>query len=328
MLYFWRLKKFDSIINLVSGRDSAPQKRRSNTSHPYALSAKHRKTTDGKSDSTSYPVFDMEPLHTISEGVSTPYIKFMKRLVGSNGVIEWRIHGNEVDVIVMNDIDLESFQKNKFSNIWRWKGSGPDPLYFCDCRMYSAMCRMKNQAAPTDQNTNCCHVRFCMEQVEPLYASLFAGNSFNPQTNIALKISSSLKNINVPVVRLGNDCHHHRFSVLSLDMLSCATVILNGNRFSCKDGKCRASKGHTRKVRHISDESQSCEHLLLLNNNTEQWIGLLADISDHRESDEDCLQDSFDIPHSIEMPLAQPDLSVSITHDVQSALLLMCIFGN
>ena len=66
---------------------------------------------------------------------------------------------------------------------------------------------------------------------------------------------------------------------LCFHLICYPTFIVNGNRPSCKDGKCRARKGHTRKMWHISDESQSCEHIRLLNNNTEQWLGLLADIS-------------------------------------------------
>ena len=210
----------------------------------------------------------------------TPFMQFQFQMVGTAGVLKWRIHGSDVDVISMNNINLDSgtFEKNKFVHVSRHTSTlAPEVTYFCSCRMYVAMQHMMHESE-YDEGKSCCHVRFLVEQVEPLYSLMFrpspgSAGSLLPCTPIGLKLRQAMDEMHVPVVRLDSDSRYHRFSVLSTDVRSCSVVRLQAGRFSCKDGKCRSSMGHTREAPKLNDPN-NCEHLQAIAKNTEEWEGL------------------------------------------------------
>jgi hypothetical protein len=39
---------------------------------------------------------------------TTPFMKFILNLVDSQGVLQWRVHTGELDILSMNDVDLNS----------------------------------------------------------------------------------------------------------------------------------------------------------------------------------------------------------------------------
>ena len=206
---------------------------------------------------------------------ASPFSEFSRALVGDHGVLKWRIHSLTLDIVVMNDVCLDSgnFQKNSFVHVTRVANS----VYFCTCRMFTAGSRMQSSS---DHSTHCCHVRFFAETINARYEFLFSKS--RQETNLSKldnKLISSLDSLNVPLVKL--DCHkiHHRFSVISKDFLSVAFVYLNDTRFSCMDGNCRASSGHSRKVALLGD-SGTCEHLQVMDNHRELWEPLEGERED------------------------------------------------
>jgi hypothetical protein len=277
ILYFWRKSDYTKVFELISpdSESCVPKS-----------SARKRSAARTNKEHQHFDTSEETHLNNMPSYPFSPFVKFQQLLVGKDGIFKWRIHNVNTDVFAMNNIDINSgnLQKNQFVHVWRWSASEGrnEPNYFCQCSMYAAASRMSGF-----ENTasRCCHVRFLHQCVEPIYASLFSPTSVT-KTPMMSKIENSLESLNVPVVRLDNDKQFHRYSVLSSNMLSCSIVNLQGNRLSCKDGKCRSMKGHTRKISSLGDQT-NCEHLVYMSANKEQWQQLCEDSQDQCMVDDD-----------------------------------------
>ncbi|XP_072030816.1 uncharacterized protein [Amphiura filiformis] len=211
----------------------------------------------------------------------TLFIKFVHHLL-SEGCLQWRIHSEDIDVIAMNDVNLDSasFKKNQFVHVYRSKCSQQNQVsYFCNCQMQSLVTAI-------NQDNTCFHIRFLNKYVDPLYDMLFDSPSRIHQTHLNVKIQGSLQSLNIPVFRLDRDSAFHKFSVLSHDLKSCSVVNFNRNIFSCLSGKCKTSpSGHSRKIKDI-DSDAVCEHLKNIHQNREQWQCLCHATDDDDDSGE------------------------------------------
>lgn len=233
----------------------------------------------------------------------TPFEMYAQEIVGQHGVLKWRIHSHDNDVIVMNDIDISNgmFLRNSFVHFKRQKTQN-DILYTCTCRMAETVRRMQDGG-------HCCHERFFILHLEPIFPNLFNRNDL-PDTPIGNKIRSSLFHVNHGVVKLGENNRFHRFSVMDLD-LNCAIVKLESHRFSCQNGRCRAERGHTRKIPNIED-GNTCTHIQALWANNEIWRPLVGPVGDEEDggSGEDDEPSAMDPP--VQLPSAQPSTSFKV----------------
>ena len=209
---------------------------------------------------------------------TTPYSKLKEGLIGSHGVMEWRIHDNAVDIVAFNDINLDSgsFTINNFVHMVRQVTLSNEVLFSCNCKLATTLKR--------ENAGYCCHVRFFKEEVEPFYSSF--PPTTNDNTPLGQLIKLSMCKINNCIVQLDQDKFHHRFSIISPDMLSCVIVRLEGKRFSCLGGRCRATKGHTRKTSCVGDTT-NCPHIMALHANRESWCDLVEEDEDDEENQED-----------------------------------------
>ena len=291
VVYMFRLQSYDDVLNILnvhidSNTNAAPSKRvvtQGSSRTKKVRSSNSDDLTDACIPTTSDDPGSYTPMESnsnedisvdtagsnVSSGQdeSTPFIRFVQSLISEIGCFQWRVHSLDLDVVAMNDVDLEkgTFHKNKFVHVWRWKCAQGGLLYLCNCYMHSVLGAMDN-----DNDNSCCHIRFMKEFVDPLYTMLFNDSNNAPQTPIWRKLLESKHGLNTPVIRMDRDDIYHRYSVLSDDHRSCAIVTLQGQMFSCLNGKCGATHGHTRKVRDISNSS-NCEHLQSINNHREQW---------------------------------------------------------
>ena len=300
LLYFYRLGKVAHAIDLLQlqGNNMPGGNSRSRASvEPQNVSRTSAVRLSNNPPSDHHVEVDVEVDTPPSSNPSdfqpidqTPFVRFVQHLI-SDGVIHWRIHSGDLDIIAMNDINLDSisFQKNKFVHICRNKCPHfNDVSYFCNCQMQTLVSDM-------NEDSVCCHIRFMRLYVEPMYDKLFDQTSIITQTRLNVKIQRSLQSLNVPVIRLDHDHVFHRFSVMSEDMHSCSIVKLNGHRFSCSSGKCVASAGHSRKIKNINDDVV-CEHLKTIHHNRDQWKCLCQDVDDNDDNDDD--DDDDDDGHS------------------------------
>ena len=241
ILYYWQLNALDDILQTLLHVKSTQEKK---SRHSCASQRHSRRTTSTFECPDSQ--HDFEPVTHAVQEETTPYVEFLQHLVGQSGVLKWRIHSHDLDTIAMNDIDLDTgcFVKNHFAHVFHTGSSETTNItHTCTCRMYSTTQQMEGRGQ------TCCHVRFFTEEIEPQYDALWSHDILLPaQTPIQKKILDALQEPNVSVVRLDSDRRFHRFSVLTPDMSSCTVGILQGNYVSCQSGRCRATKGHSRKI--------------------------------------------------------------------------------
>jgi hypothetical protein len=256
--------------------------------------------TDKIEDAHHTLEFDLPTMPDVAE--ASPFIKFTTHVV-EKGTIRWRIHSPHVDVIAMNDVDLKlgTFQVNKFTHIWRFKELGQDvPSFTCDCNMYTVLLRMGSGHSP------CVHIRFFQEFLEPLFELAFTRVSSLPESPIGTKLKDALLSCNSGVVQLDSGSRNHCFSVMAQDAIDCALVTLEGSRFRCHNGQCRAMAGHTRKTNRLDDpKAQLCQHLRVMWSQQEIWNHLVGKDGNDEDTDHEIVHGRQDsLPVAEESPAA------------------------
>jgi hypothetical protein len=209
---------------------------------------------------------------------TSPFQIFCENIVGKNGLLKWRIHSPDLDVIAMNDVSVDSgiFKTNHFVHVSLVGKSN----FVCSCQIFTLSLQMPNY--PSTNAINCTHVRFFSEIIMPKYLYLFSGSSIpTPHSTLDSKLIAAIYSLNIPVLKIDNDVSHHRFSVLSNDLNSASFVTLSGKRAACMDGKCRATCGKSRKVSGLGDDS-SCQHLRAMNNHQELWMPLITEENNNK----------------------------------------------
>jgi len=250
---------------------------------------------------------------------NTPYVQFKHALVESHGVLQWRVHTNNMDIIAMNDINMLTgkFHNNSFVHLTREVTADGNVIFECTCSMSPIIHQI-------EQIPRCCHARFFVDHMEEHINTIFTLNKpLEATTPTTMKIAQSLAKKQDAVVKLGTHKTYHRFSVR--DSKSCAIVHLQGKRFTCQSGECSARKTNIRKVIHIGDAA-SCPHMKVLNANEEAWNKIPGVVNNDQEdapmSDQDELQSNPDqLPPDQEEPLY--DGSQSSSTEVLIAIIII-----
>ena len=175
VLYFFRRQlKVEILKNLIPSPSSTVTKSKNENEVLPTSSRTKKSRTEPPSNPRNAsqrdfvcPEMDLPLYTTAEENEATPFTKFTHYLLSSSGTLKWRIHGLEMDVIAMNDIDLNSglFQKNRFIHMYRRRSSISGQLsYWCNCKMYGAVQQMETQSSL--QTNYCCHIRFFIQHVE------------------------------------------------------------------------------------------------------------------------------------------------------------------
>ena len=190
---------------------------------------------------------------------------FIFRALLEKGVVAWRLHEVDRDLVVMSDVDVKSGRLliNSFVHITRKSG----PQYQCECDMYRILGNINEE--PT-----CMHIKFFMDYIEPCYSDIFLPQ--NDSDSFLLRtLKSSWEYQGQNVIRLDHDTQYHRFSVLTSDApRSYSIVYMEKNRLSCKGGLCSSRKGHKRKEQRLGSPDD-CPHLQMIAQHREVWRHLL-----------------------------------------------------
>ena len=272
VIYFKRRGDVSSVNKILFGTQSSKKRTQvssDNSSSSDTSRTKRQKHDSSKTELSQEDIFD--GTFPSAESCTSPFSKFCESIVSEKGLLKWRIHSPDLDVVVMNDVGLESgiFQTNNFVHVSFISSS----KYSCTCRVFSTSMRMSSTSTHT---TNCIHVRFFHEVIVPKYKELFSDRiSPVPHSTLDSKLISALDSINIPVLKIDSNLAHHRFSVLSRSLKSSCFVNLNGSRFSCMDGKCRAGCGHKRKVQSLAESP--CQHLRTIDDHRELWLPLVVE---------------------------------------------------
>jgi len=223
-----------------------------------------------------------------------------------DGIVCWRVHSTDEDVLAMNDYDDETgeFMPSSFIHVSRKNVTG-DIMYMCNCSMFRWIhATITSAKADVDavwvgiEGTSCMHCRFVAEEFEPRMATLLQ-NQASEADKIYHKLLTARQWLNIGVVLMSlSSATTLKFSVCSSSTTnaSCSFVHLSkdGLFIRCQSGECQASQGAKKKPQFLLSTSTRgviCCHLEVMRANAEQWQSLCrqqatAELSDNRP-DED-----------------------------------------
>ena len=233
------------------------------------------------------------------------FTTFCQALVETEGLIQWRIHTDLVDIISFNSVDLANggeFSKNKYCHMSR-----NVKKFKCTCEMYSTL-QSVAYSMPVDtravdtSEVACLHILFFKEHILPFYHNLFSGQQLDDTLQKSLsrihnRIMRSLSTLNIPVVMLGDgNSASQRLSVLGKDLLSCTLVNLRNERVSCENRECQSQKRNMSKLHDFLKTGKNiCEHLQQLRDHQEVWCKSLDTEEDDTDSDSENINEDFSL---------------------------------
>ena len=211
----------------------------------------------------------------------TYFTSFSEQLTTS-GLIQWRKHSPEEDVIVMSDYSATSgkLQPLDFVHVTVTFG-GPDTVYVkCTCRIYqymqgAALKRIRllaNEHAILDEKFTCMHCRFYREHLLPIQDKIHSQDSI--VHGLALKVKQSL-GISDPSVLLLGDAFPNATTKLSVSGVPDYSLVHihftpNGCFAKCQSGLCQTLHHSRKKVpkgisfEDLNSQGGLCSHLKTL----------------------------------------------------------------
>lgn len=208
---------------------------------------------------------------------NTLYDTYKMAQVEGQGLL-WRVHAPSIDVLVMNDINMDTgtFLDNSFVHITRITG-GDQVQYNCTCQLYTTLLQLatlnEDDADVEAVNLRCCHIRFFQDFIEADLTLYFASSDFLAKSKIQKLVKASQKYIGKAICKLSKKGDRtNKFSVLSPDNLSCNFVHVTNGKVGCQSGTCRAAFSCSqRNVKYLNDNNNICDHLKAMRDNIELW---------------------------------------------------------
>ena len=195
----------------------------------------------------------------------------------TDGLIQWRKHDDDVDVVVMNDYSSTSGELKPldFVHVTATKTDSSQVQVKCTCSIYKSMQGKALEKAHMENSSDtvlpshftCMHCRFYSSFLLPVQASLLTEDSVSKLHD---KVKETLKNMNNPIVLLGVASQNTttKFSVLGEESLALVHVhFLNSGCFvRCLEGLCSAKYTIKKRVPcgiPLKDlpQGQVCPHL-------------------------------------------------------------------
>ena len=188
------------------------------------------------------------------------YQSFLHHITSGDATLCWRVHQEDLDVVVMNDMDAQTglVQPSSLVHVTRQQHTS-SVSYSCTYQVYRYV--QSTQLSGSDVTANlddtiafpatCAHCRFMKEQVETHLTSLFQHNP--PQDKMEEILSTSICSLNRSVVQVGSYTTQTvvKFSVVCSGS-SCAFVHVTRYGFiSCKSGECKARATTTKGVKSL-----------------------------------------------------------------------------
>ena len=174
----------------------------------------------------------------------TLYKLFEEQLV-TEGIIKWRLHEQNQDVCIMNDIKPTTghLMPQSFVHIECTKGANDEDIFIrCICNIYNLIQRAAHQESHIlsgedvvlDENLTCMLCRFFREHLIDAYTTVTTQAS-TQFTRPLFMVHESLQHMNSPIQLVGNVIPGGttRFSAKGKEGLSIGNV-----RILCTDGHC------------------------------------------------------------------------------------------
>ena len=256
---------------------------------------------------------DLNSLLNVSSGKRKLFACFSEELV-TGGVIQWRLHYEERDIVVLSDYDptTGTMIPGSFVHVLSTKEYSGDgsSLIKCNCASYNliqkaALYHCNLQTGERDfleEDMTCMHCRFFKENLSDLWASL--GQQGKGHSLLSEKATSSFAVMDKEVLVVGDVLPHGttKFSVKGGDSFGFVHLTLRGTSFwaKCMEGICSAqaqNKSKHARVFSLRGGGKVCDHLTVISQN---WEVLQQEVPELFFEDDDV---DNDVDVDVDLPL-------------------------
>jgi hypothetical protein len=233
------------------------------------------------------------------------YTKFAEELA-TDGVIHWRQHSGDTDVVALNDYCMSSgdFLPSSFVHVTSHTNDiDPEkPLLKCSCQIYNEIqnATVSNIQLDPDEEVyldpaklTCMHCRFYQDQLKDIPNQQLEGGDLS--SNLLSKVKETWSNLGEPVIVIGSVLPHTctKLSVVGEDGGNYAFIHITFEKgicyAKCQNGKCQAQLRNKKKIPKSLDirsvPRSSCQHLHNLMLNIEYTRSLFPDHFNNSEDD-------------------------------------------
>jgi hypothetical protein len=229
------------------------------------------------------------------------YLQFCEQLI-TDGVIQWRHHDEDHDIVVLSDYDSSTglLLPNSFVHVQRLPSETGELMMKCSCKSYEVVEKavlhqeslLPGEEAVLAENLTCMHCRFFKDKLVGSFEIIASGGNM---PFLHQKIMDSQGDVEEPVYLLGNVVWHGatKFSVRGSDRdaLSFAIVHISFRQqkccIRCLDGWCSAKASNKSKVPRCMqlDESsdKQCCHLKTM---AQHWDAVKVHFPEYFEVEE------------------------------------------
>lgn len=218
------------------------------------------------------------------------YSDFVQDMI-SDGVIQWRKHSDEEDVVVMSDYSPTTGRLLPlgFVTVQAVQGMGGGLFVKCSCPIYKQLQIAGLESVDLGEDDvpfldfhtiTCMHCRFFSEHLEGCFEKLQQGTD---RTRLLSMIEEGLPKMDEKIVLLGTPSYTTttKFSVAGdedFSLVHVSFVRMTGCYVQCQNGLCRAQLKNRKKfpkVVKISEKKENlCSHVVAMNDN----FGMLSDL--------------------------------------------------
>jgi len=205
---------------------------------------------------------------------------FSLSMHSEDGFLQWRMHFEEEDVVVMNDYCPTSgkLKPLDYVHVKAIVTDSAELQIKCTCRIYQYMQTKALQRTDVEEGTDtvldphftCMHCRFFSTYLQPMQATL---RGHNPVSTLHSKLMQTDSEINSPIILLGevSPGATTKLSVAGPDSVSLVHIHFtsSGCMAKCQDGACYAQYSIKKKIpKAISlrdiERKGMCDHLYTL----------------------------------------------------------------
>ena len=220
----------------------------------------------------------------------TLFASFKEQLV-TDGVIQWRQHDDQEEVVCLSDYDncTGHMIPSSYVHVVVTQSEEGKQLVTCNCKTYNLLQKAAlhhftlrpGEVAVMDDKSTCMHCRFFKEHLAEIHQKI------GDRADLSIleeKVLESLDALNDEVVLLGNIVLQGatKFSIRGEDDFSVVSITFRQNICfaRCLNGICSAQLGNKKKIPKVTSllqHSSVCPHMTTLFKNLEQVKSLFPE---------------------------------------------------
>ena len=256
------------------------------------------------------------------------FSSFKEQLIG-DGLLQWRTHKDEKDVVLMSDYDpcTGEMMPCCYVHVSVTSAEHGDLLLSCTCSTYNLIQKaaaqhyhlVPGEEGVMDPGTTCMHCRFYSDLLLDFWEKI---NSPEPLPNLHLKIMETMDHMEEEVILLGNALPQttSKFSIKGEeDHYSIVTISFRQGQCwaRCTEGVCSAKTRNKKKIPKLDslqNPGELCTHLQVLGQHLPLLRGYFPEFfSDDEEEREELVTqpvEEMEVPNLEDATLRNPPSSV------------------